>query len=270
MAIAESLYEAGDLDGAVAAAAAAVKAKPTDAAARSFFVELLCFDGQIARGIQQLDVIGRLVPDLAAGAGKLRVLLEGEQVRRAVLAGDRLPDLFDPPGDSLELHLTGVAMVQGGDLVTAKETIDMAEETRAPVPGTCDGQQFEDLRDLDDVLGPVLEILTPDGRYLWVPFSSLRSIAFRPAERPRDLIWRAGELLLRDGRRGPVYVPALYPTPADRSASLKLGRESDWIVDGGPARGLGRKSLLIGDEDRDILSIDLITFGDGQAGEAPQ
>ena len=50
--------------------------------------------------------------------------------------------------------------------------------------GTCDGRPFEDSRDLDDLTSCVLEVLTSDGSYYWVPIADVESIEFRPPARP--------------------------------------------------------------------------------------
>ena len=106
-----------------------------------------------------------------------------------------------------------------------------------------------------------MEAITIDGRYLWLPVTSLKLLAFRPPERARDLIWRRAQMELTDGKRGEVFVPALYPMPPGTVPSLRLGRETDWHAEpGSPVRGIGRKCLLLGEEDQDNMALGLVNF----------
>jgi type VI secretion system protein ImpE len=257
----QALYEVGRLDEAIAAANDGLKSRPTDIDLRSFLVELLCFDGQIERADKQLEAIARLAPQYSPGVKQFRDLLRGEQARRDVLLAGRAPELMLALDPCLEAHLMAMVVMREGRFADALTMLRVADQARPPVTGTSGGTQFEDLRDLDDVLAPVLEVITADGKFYWVPMSALRSLEFESPDRARDLVWRSARMELADGRHGQVYIPALYVTPAGADPALRLGRATEWVEGGGgPVRGQGRKCWLIGEEDQDIMALTRVDF----------
>jgi type VI secretion system protein ImpE len=252
----QALYEAGRIDEAIAAANEAVKSRPTDIDMRSFLVELLCFDGQIERADKQLEAIARLAPQYSPGVKQFRDLLRGEQARRDVLLVGRAPELMLALDPCLEAHLMALVVLRDGRSGDAAAMLEAADEMLPPIAGSNGETRFEGLRDLDDVLAPVLEMITADGKFYWVPLHAVRSLEFEAPERARDLVWRSARLELADGRHGQVYIPALYLTPPGADPALRLGRATDWIADGaGPVRGQGRKCWLVGEEDVDIMAL---------------
>ena len=252
----QALYETGRLDEAIVAANEGLKSRPTDIALRSFLVELLCFDGQIERADKQLEAIARLEAKHIPGVKQYRDLLRGEQARRDVLYSGRAPELMLALDSCLEAHLMALVVLREGRPADALTMLRVAEAQRPPIAGSCDGTRFEDLRDLDDVLAPVLEAITADGKFFWIPLSGVKSIEFEAPDRARDLVWRSARMELADGKRGHIYIPALYPTPAGADAALRLGRATDWLEEnGGPVRGIGRKCWLVGEEDMDIMAL---------------
>src|SRR5262249_21119231 len=112
----------------------------------------------------------------------------------------------------------------------------------------------------------VLEVLTSNGTYYWVPISQIESIEFHEPTRSRDLIWRRTHLIVSDGPDGEVYVPALYPGAAANPDDLvRLGRRTDWQGDpGAPVRGAGQRTFLVGEEARSVMEIKSITFEHAQ------
>ena len=72
------LFDAGNLAGALEAAVQLVKKNPNDTAARSFFCELLCLDGQWDRADKQLETLTQQDSDLIVGAALIRQLLRAE------------------------------------------------------------------------------------------------------------------------------------------------------------------------------------------------
>ena len=101
----------------------------------------------------------------------------------------------------------------------------------------------------------MLEVLTGNGRYLWIPLSQVASLRPTKPDRLRDLVWRPAEIAVVGGASGTVHVPALYPFAAgEGDPTHRLGRATDWIEDGeGRWRGIGKRGWLAGD---DILTLD--------------
>lgn len=254
---ASDAYRAGNLAAAVAAGIEQVRNKPADRGARFLLAELFVFAGDLERADKQLDVLfAPDAPDLMA-VTLLRQLIRGETARREVFTAGRVPEFTTQPSDAVKLHLEAAVAVRTGQPADAAALL--AKATLPARSGTCDGKAFDDLRDLDDLLAPVLEVITANGNYYWVPFSTIERIEFLPPKRPRDLYWRAAQLTVTDGPDGVVYVPALYHgSHADGRDAIKLGRETDHA--GAPSRGLGLREFLIGDEAKSVLEITTVEF----------
>lgn len=250
-------YEAGDLEGAIAAAASAVKAAPTDTGARGFLCELLCFAGDIERADKHLDLLSDQDSAVAKGVALFRQILRGEAHRRDVFEHGRPPELLAEPPDHAQLALKALAALREGVPADAADLCAQAEAARPAVAGTHEGARFADLRDLDDVTAGLLELITSSGKYYWVPWEHVQTIRFAAPQRPRDLIWREAEIAVRGGPEGVVYIPALYPgTLRHADDAVRLGRATDWPDSGaGPVRGAGLRGYLVDDADVPIMEL---------------
>jgi type VI secretion system protein ImpE len=162
----------------------------------------------------------------------------------------------------VKLCLEASIRVRENKLGEATELLAKAETTRPAVVGTCDGTAFDDMRDLDDLVAPVLEVITANGNYYWVPLDTVELLEFHKPERSRDLYWRPAHLIVRDGPDGIVYMPTLYHgSHTATDDAVKLGRRTDWS--GGetvPYRGLGLREFLVGDSARSVLEISRVDF----------
>lgn len=254
---ASKAYEAGDLDAAVAAAIAQVKAKPADTGARGFLCELLCFQGAIERVDKHLDLLVDQQPDLTPGLSLFRQILRGEAARREVFDKGRAPEFIGPPPEHVLLSLKALAALREGQAADALALVAEAEEARPKLPGRVDETRFSDWRDLDDVTAAVLEVITAKGAYYWVPLERVRHISFDPPKRPRDLIWRQAHIDMIEGPDAVVYIPARYAgTEAHGDAQLSLARATTWVEQpAGPIRGAGLRTYLFDETDRTIMEI---------------
>ncbi len=258
-------YQEGRLADALAAQIDDVKAHPANAEMRGFLCELLSFWADLQRIDTHLDAMGRLDPKTELGLAEFRQIVRAEQARRECFLSGALPEFVGDPTPTLRAHLRALAQLRAGDTAAAAATLAEAEEGRPHVAGTCDGQAFDDLRDLDDICAPFFEVLTTTGKYFWIATESVVELEFRAPVRARDLIWRQTQMTVRGGPDGVVYVPALYPLSHDAAdEATQLGRATDWL--GGemePVRGAGQRMLLLGDEARPILELSRIEFGGG-------
>src|SRR6185503_6530646 len=155
---------------AVSALNAEVRDHPADADKRWRLVELLCLDGKLDRADAQLEVIATQAPEARPGVSLLRQLVRAEQARRQVFGEGRLPEFLGLPDETMTKRLRAATALRSGDAKLAGQLLEEAEEVRRPVHGTCDGQPFDDLRDLDDVTADFFEVLTSTGKYYWIPF----------------------------------------------------------------------------------------------------
>ena len=265
---ARELYTAGQLQEALEAQNAAVKAAPADIEERSFLCELLCLIGNLDRADAQCETISRMDPSTAPSLNLVRQLIRAEKSRQEVHQEGRAPEFLGEPPEHLQLLLRARAALREGDEAEAASLAAQAEEKRPAVSGTITtggkSAAFDDLRDLDDLTGGVLEVLTSTGRAMWIPMESVRSMEFDAPERPLDLLWRAAAMDVRDGPDGKVYLPAIYAQIDEMDDSARLGRSTDWLTraDGALVCGRGQRTLLIGEEAKTLLEIESVEFAD--------
>ncbi len=257
------LYQQARLDEAIDAALQRVKSAPTDIDDRMVLCDLLCLGNQLERADRQLDVAAQQQPGLAAGIGLYRQLIRAAIARQDFFQSGRVPEFMVDVSEVLKLHLRASIALREGTVSEAGDLLRHAEQLRAPAPGQCDDRPFEDVRDLDDLTGPLLEVLTSTGKYYWVGWERIEQLEFRPPRYLRDLLWRQAEMVIRGGPEALVYVPVLYFGSHDsQDAEVRVGRKTDWLESpGGPTRGVGQRMLLVGDEERPILSIGRLLFG---------
>lgn len=231
------------LEDARTLAAARVRATPNDARARLDLADILVVLGEWDKADNHADLAGTYDPSRAVGLALLRQLIRAATWRDQSFADRRPPDLVTEPDAGI---VAALALLAG----TAPP-----EEEPPALTVTIDRETKEGFRDLDDRLAGVLEVLTGNGRYLWVPLSQVASLRPARPERLRDLVWRPAEIEVTGGPSGTVYIPALYPfAPGEGDASHRLGRATDWIEGAdGSLRGIGQRGWLAGD---DILTLD--------------
>jgi type VI secretion system protein ImpE len=259
---ASELFRTGKLKEAIAAALEEVRSQPNDAGRRLFLAELLCFGGELERADNHLDAVAGADPQSMPWILTFRQLVRAEQARQDFFSHGRLPEFLTKPEGAIADLLAASTRVRDGSLHEAGMLLEQADQARPRSSGTCDGQKFDDIRDLDDQTSGVFEVLTSNGTYYWIPIHRVESIEFSEPTRARDLIWRRTHMIVSDGPDGEVYVPALYPgAGADPDDLIRLGRRTDWRGgDGSPVRGAGQRTFLVGEEARSILELKSITF----------
>ena len=72
-----------------------------------------------------------------------------------------------------------------------------------------------------------------------------------PPKVPRDILWRAANLQVKDGAAGEIFMPAIYFGSSQHAdEAVKLGRKNDFIESAdGPGRAVGMRVLLTDTED---------------------
>ncbi|MBX6315422.1 MAG: tetratricopeptide repeat protein [Isosphaeraceae bacterium] len=254
---AKQLLDEGRLSAAIEHLGTELKSRPGDLQLRAALFEALCFAGDLDRAGRQLEAIGHLDTDpmAALGCRVYQGLLESERQRAGLFAADLRPRFLLEPPALVTMHLDALGLLRDGRTTEARSLLDQAEALRTPRSGTCDGKPFDDLRDADDVLGPVLEVFAPAG-YAWVPWEHIQFLAVSPPRTWRDLLWAPARLATCDGQLGEVFLPALYPnSSAHPDEQVHLGRKTDWLETGGIVRGAGLKTFLVGDEARTLLEL---------------
>ena len=261
------LYQQAKLDEAIQAALQDVKTAPTDVNKRLLLCDLLCLANDLTRVDRQLNVLAKQATDLAVGIGLYRALVRAELARQDFFESGRVPEFMESVSDVLKLHLRASIALRDGTGAEAQQILEEAEQARPHLRGQCDGQPFEDFRDLDDLMAPCLEVLTSTGKYYWVGWDQIESLEFHPPRQLRDLVWRPTQMIIRNGPEAVVYVPVLYAGTHDSAdPQLRLGRGTDWeeITDG-PMVGVGQRMFLVGSEDKSILSIHRVSWSVDEA-----
>lgn len=257
----KELYAAGQLNEAIAALISQVRQNPGDPGLRMFLSELLCFAGDLERADKHLDAISTQDPALGVEVALFRHLLRAERCRRECFEQGRVPEFVGTLEGDLETRLRSLAQMRSGEAAEAAAALSLADQSRPRLSGSANAQPFSDFRDLDDLFASFLEVLTANGKYYWIPLGIVQRLDFRKPQRPRDLLWRSVHMVAQ-GMDTEVYLPALYPgshaEPEDRT---RLGRFTDWrSLSEGLVRGVGLRTVLVGDEARTILELENVVF----------
>ncbi|GJD50501.1 hypothetical protein OPKNFCMD_3244 [Methylobacterium crusticola] len=257
------LFEAGRLREALAAATNRVRAAPGDIGLRSELAEFLCLSGELERAERQFDAIAAQAPMTAPRVTELRQFVRAGLARDEVWRDGRAPELLGPAPDHLRLRLEALIHLREGDAERAAARVGEAEAARPAVAGTRDGRPFDDWRDMDDLIGGVLEVMSPTGKYFWVALEQVNEAVVEPPRRPIDAGWCTMELSVKDGPTGRVVVPAIYPVDPNEGVDdgARLGRETNWIErPGGWVSGRGLRCFLVGEESVAIRDLGTLSF----------
>ena len=260
---ASSLFRAGKLDDAIAAAQAGLRKAPTDLGARVLLAELLIFSGNLERADVILDAASTIDPSTAMVVAEFRQLIRADMARRQLFRDGRVPEFLGEPTEAQRLQLAALVALRENNLTEAAQQAAQAEAARPRTVGKHNGTAFDDFRDVDDLLAGSFEVLTTTGKYFWIPTERVLSCEFHAPKRPRDLFWRRASMSVDQGPDGDVYIPVIYATDADTTELQRLGRETDWrqASDAAPVRGVGQRVFLAGDDDIAIMEAGKLTFG---------
>ena len=256
------LLEEGRLAAAIEQLGQEVKAHPGDGRRRTFLFELLCFAGDYDRAERQLDVIGHQSESAEIGVDIYRKILTAERARMRLFTEGAMPAFMMEPPAYAALHLEAIECVRKGQPGHARALLEQAETSRPRVRGRADDRSFDDFRDGDDRFGPFLEVILAE-KYAWVPVEQIERLQIAPPKMLRDLLWTIARLECRNGPRGEVFLPVLYPaSSAESDDRVRLGRMTDWKDAGdGFAVGVGQRLFVIGGEDHPLLEVRSIEFG---------
>ncbi len=257
------LFQAGRLKDAVALATERVRDDPTNVTARSQLSELLCFTGDLERADKQLDAAAQIDPEVMVGTSLLRHLIRSEVTRREVFEQGRVPEFLSEPGESAQKRLKALLALREGAAAEAAQLVAEAASEEPLVRVTIDEGVQSGFRDLDDVLGPILEVYTATGKYYWVPVHLVRRIEMSPIETLADMLWRSAQIETVGDVNGRVHLPAIY-YGSQQSADERvwMGRATEWeeASPGGCVRGRGQKEYLVGDDAMPVLSLGTFTI----------
>lgn len=256
-----ALLASAQLDEAIAQMNQAVRANASGVEPRAMLAELLCWAGNLERADVLLDAITGLDPGAAVGVALVRQLVRAEQARQQFYTLGRLPDFVVKPDEVLELTLKAAVALREGAAGEARDRLAERDAKRGSISGTLNGEPFDEFRDLDDLSAAHLEVLTSNGKYLWVPLSIVGELEFRRPERQRDLLWPRARLAVTDGPEGEVFLPAIY-FAAESTPAQRLGHETVFVGEpGNPVFGRGLRTFLVGETSKTIHELGKLEFG---------
>lgn len=260
---AKELLAAGKLGEAIDELLREVKASPNDAAMRTFLFELSCIAGDWERAERQLDVIGHQSAEAELGVMVYRANIKAEQERRRVFAEGVQPHFLREPPAYVDLHVAALNQMLQGKMTEARASLDRAEEERPAIAGKIDGKEFQDFRDYDDFVAPVLELIVKD-KYAWLPFEQIKRIEISPPRQLRDMLWASARIEALDGTIGEVYVPTLYAGSSSAvNDQVRLGRMTDWKELGDELyTAVGLRLFLVDGEDKSLFEAKAVEFAE--------
>src|SRR5262249_40017356 len=124
-----------------------------------------------------------------------------------------------------------------------------------------DGQDFAWLADADSRFGPVLEVII-NGRYFWLPFQRVRSIALELPSDLRDCVWMPGRFSFTNKGETVGFIPTRYfGSERSNDPLLKLARKTEWKeISEGTSVGSGQRTLATDSNDYPLMDVRHIRF----------
>ena len=243
-----------------------VRKAPDNAEYRVFLFQLLCVLGDWERACAQLKVLGELNAGSLALVHVYGAAIACELLRGEVFAGARTPLILGEPLPWVALLFQALSVAAQGRGAEAAALRSEALEKARPVPGTIDWQAFDWIADADSRLGPVCEAIV-EGRYYWVPFERIRSVALEAPADLRDVVWMPAKLGLANGGEATALIPARYPgSEADADGLIRLGRKTEWDeVAPETFHGRGQRMFATAADEHALLSVRRIELGGAEA-----
>lgn len=251
-----ALLREAKLEAAISVGTKEVQASPLDTRRRSLLWLLLRFAGEYARAEKQIQALSDDEPDASITASLLRNLTAAEEQRQQVFRTGEGVRVFGEEPAYIHHYLTGLRALATGANEEASRALLAGEAARPRTRMQVDESAATDLRDIDDRLGPFLEIYL-QSTYYWVPLERVDAIEMKAARTLFERLFRPAKLHLSGGACMHVLIPVLYPgTSAVSDNLVRLGHMTTW-QNGleGVCVGLGQRMFLLGEEERAFLEI---------------
>ena len=258
---AKTQLDAGNLNGAVAAALTSVKSSPTDVAARTFLFELSCFSGDWERAEKQLEVISHQDAQAMIGAEMFKQNFHAERNRQRLISDGLIPECLMNPPKYVEELVNAHNRIREGNLTEARQILDQVEEVRPAFPCKINGEEHTDFRDYNDLTCCVFEAIVK-GTYAWIPFEQVVKVKFIPPKSLRDLFWMQAEVEMTNGTNGEMFLPTLYANSyKSDNDQVRLGRMTDWQDVGEEIYiGEGLRQFWCDGQEKSILELSEVEF----------
>jgi len=252
----------GNLEAALAEVGARLRANPELAREHVFLFEILVLAGRWEKARQRLDVLEHVAPSNQSAYQFWRTAIAAEEQRREVFAGTAAPRIVGEPEPWLPPLVGALADEAGGRVAEARaaraRALAQAPAWSGDVTGPTGVARGGDLRDVDDRLGPVIEMLWL-GRYYWLPFSRVARLRAARAGKLRlvDVAWFPVNVTLVDGTDVDALVPTRYPgSENDPDPLVRVGTKTEIAVgEPGETRGRGQRLFASGAEEWPLVEL---------------
>lgn len=251
---AQDLLRAGRLNESLAKLQEEVRGAPADEKLRVFLFQLLCVLGKWDRALTQLQVLTNMSSDALMLARIFEPVVRCEVLRQEVFAGKRTPIIFGEPEEWIGSLVKANELLAQGNAAAALELRDRAFEAAPATAGKLNGEPFTWIADVDQRLGPILEVIV-ESRYCWVPFHRIQRMIIEAPSDLRDLVWVPVQLIWSNGGEASGHIPTRYPKSQDAADdALRLARRTDWSEPAkGLALGLGQRVIATDANEYPIL-----------------
>jgi type VI secretion system protein ImpE len=257
----KDLIKAGRLAEARKRLTEEVRAMPADVGKRTLLFQVLAFCGEWSKAEQHLDAIVAQDSKKETGVQVYKNLVGAERERLEVSTLMRRPSFLPETPPFAETYFAALQKLLDRKLEEAEALFNQIGTERPEVRGTLDGTAFVGFEDTDAFLSLFLEAMV-HGRYVWIPFESIREIVLSPPKTLFDLLWVEGHVTTWEGLALNCHLPVLYGGSfSHEDERVKLGRMTDWIpLGGGYSRGVGQHVYQIGDREKALLEIREVSF----------
>ena len=252
-----------------------VRDNPSEPKHRIFLFQLLSILGQWERALGQLNVLRDLNAESLSLVQTYQETLNCEALRDAVFTGKRSPLLFGEPEPWMALMLESLKLASQGNIAESETMRDNALQDAPAVSGSLtlfpekNGEDsaaavplpFEWIADADSRIGPFLEAIV-NGKYFWIPFQRIRSIALEKVADLRDLVWLPVRFEWANGGETVGFVPTRYVNSQSQTDDhVRLGWKTIWQEAGeGTYVGLGQRILATDADEYPLTKIHKIAF----------
>jgi type VI secretion system protein ImpE len=238
-------FNAGNLDAAVVACEAALRASIQNQPGRILLTQLLCCQENWARAEKIADQVMRMAnkdQGQICFAMVTKQLIAAEKRRAGVWTEGHAPELLGEKDDHLAMALRLLALERSGRPQEARDVFQ-SYLPQHPISGTCNGQAFRDFHDVEARTARIFELLLPTGGYFWVSQRSVQQMIFSQVTRPLDQCWRQVQVELLGGASLHAYMPVRYfGSQDDSDPNYRAGRASRWDeYEGQLDVGVGRR-----------------------------
>jgi type VI secretion system protein ImpE len=257
-----ALIKAGQLGDALKLLQEQIRAQGADASLRISLIQLLAVMGQWDRVRAQLQVLDSLGEAHAAWVGMMGQAVMAEALRREVFAGRTTPTLLGEPPEWVAALVQALRAGVPPDIAARQRS--EALEAAPATAGAINGVQFAWLADADSRFGPVMEVLM-EGKYYWVPFDRIGSVALEAPTDLRHLVWLPARFTWTTGGESSGWIPVRYPgSEGAADDQVRLGRLTTWEEFWpGSFRGSGQRMFASDVDEHPVMEVRLIEFRHG-------